>query len=53
MPKKTAKKMSSQVSFQDHMDRTVGGEGEMNGEYHGSVLHKTTCKTDSQWEFAI
>lgn len=32
MPKKTAKKMSSQESFQDHMDRTVGGEGEMNGE---------------------
>ena len=30
MPKKTAKKMSSQVSFQDHMDRTVGGEGEMD-----------------------
>ena len=36
MPKKTAKKMSSQESFQDHMDRTVGGEGEMNGE--GSIV---------------
>ena len=32
MPKKTAKKMSSQASFQDHMDRNVGGEGEMNAE---------------------
>ena len=32
MPKKTAKKMSSQASFQDHMDRNVGGEGETNAE---------------------
>lgn len=36
--------------------KTVGvqedGEGAVNGELHGNT-YMNTCKTDSQWEFAM